>query len=103
MSKVIVNVYKSPNKDETYLYVSIQDDLKRVPEELLETFGKPELVTKIVVTAEKQLARAEGKDVLDAMKSKGFYLQLPPPREDYMLDLYDPNAESAHNAPGQHD
>jgi len=101
MSKVIVNVYKSPVKEETYLYVSIQDDLKRVPEELLETFGKPELVTKVVITPEKKLARTEGEKVLAAIKEKGFFLQLPPPKEDYMLDLYDPNAKSAHDAPGQ--
>lgn len=101
MSKVISNVYKSPNKDETYLYVTNQDDLKRVPEALLKTFGRPELVTKIVITQEKQLARVEGSKVLKALKEQGFYLQLPPPKEDYMLDLYDSTAKSAHDAPGQ--
>lgn len=88
MKQELCSVYKSRRKDETYLYVSIKDDLKRVPEALLETFGTPDLVTKLLIKEDRQLARAEASKVLSEIAEKGFYLQLPPPKEEYMLDLF---------------
>jgi hypothetical protein len=87
MTKLLCNIYKSRSKEETYLYVSLQDDLKRVPEVLLETFGRPELVTKLIITEDRKLARAEASKVLAAIAEKGFYLQLPPPKEELGLGL----------------
>lgn len=86
--KRICTIYRSPKKEEMYLYVDRQEDLKRVPEALLEMFGTPRLVMAMLLTEEKELSRVEAKKVLDEIRSKGFYLQLPPPREDYMLDLH---------------
>ncbi len=90
MTKVLCNIYKSRRKEETYLYVSLSDDLSRIPEELLETFGRPELVTKLLLTPERKLARIEASKVLDSIAEKGFYLQLPPPKENLGsgLDLF---------------
>lgn len=87
MTKVLCNIYKSRRKEETYLYVSLKDDLSKVPEVLLETFGRPELVTKLIITAERKLARADVTKVLAAIEEKGFYLQLPPPKEKMGLGL----------------
>ncbi|MGB1092100.1 MAG: YcgL domain-containing protein [Oceanobacter sp.] len=96
MSKQLCDVYKSPKKDETYLYVTRKDGLSKVPDELMETFGKPELALTMILTPEKQLARTDGQRVLDELEEKGFYLQLPPPRETYMLDLFCKKDKSDH-------
>ena len=87
MTKLLCNIYKSRRKEETYLYVSLADDLSRVPEVLIETFGRPELVTKIIITPERKFARVEAEKVLASIKEKGFYLQLPPPKEELGLGL----------------
>jgi|TARA_B110000211_G_C13685074_1_gene380561 uncharacterized protein YcgL (UPF0745 family) len=87
MTKLLCNIYKSRRKEETYLYVSLKDDLSKVPEVLLETFGRPELVTKLIITEERKLARAEAAKVLASIEEKGFYLQLPPPKEELGLGL----------------
>ena len=87
MTKLLCNIYKSRRKEETYLYVSLKDDLSKVPEVLLETFGRPELVTKIIITEDRKLARAEAPKVLASIEEKGFYLQLPPPKEELGLGL----------------
>ncbi len=87
MTKLLCNIYKSRRKEETYLYVSMKDDLAKVPEALLETFGRPELVTKLIITEERKLARAEASKVLASIEEKGFYLQLPPPKEELGLGL----------------
>lgn len=87
MTKLLCNIYKSRRKEETYLYVSLKDDLTRVPDVLLETFGRPELVTKLIITEERKLARAEADKVLASIEEQGFYLQLPPPKEELGLGL----------------
>ena len=88
MTKILCDVYKSPKKPETYLYVSREDQLTRVPEALLETFGKPERALIIVLTEDKKLARVEAKKVMAALKEQGFYLQMPPVEDLPKLDLF---------------
>lgn len=84
----IVSIYKSPRKDEMYLYVDKRDQLGKVPEPLLQMFGTPIHVMDMPLTAERKLARVEADKVLAELDDKGFYLQMPPPKDDYMLDLY---------------
>ncbi|ASP39697.1 hypothetical protein CHH28_13890 [Bacterioplanes sanyensis] len=88
MSKVLCDVYKSRKKDETYLYVSRQDGLSKVPDELKELFGQAELALTMILTADKTLARVDAERVLQQIDEQGYYLQMPPPRETYMLDLF---------------
>ena len=40
--KKICTIYRSPKKEGMYLYVDKAEDLARVPEALLQSFGKPE-------------------------------------------------------------
>ena len=88
MSKMLCDVFKTRKKDEMYLYVSRAAGMAKVPAELLELFGKPELSMTMILTPEKKLARADINKVLADLETKGFYLQLPPVRETYMLDLF---------------
>jgi len=88
MTKLLCDIYKSRKKDETYLYVSRKDGLEKVPEELFEIFGKPELAMTLILTPEKKLARTDTGKVLQGIEEKGFYLQMPPAKETYMLDLF---------------
>jgi len=59
-----------------------------LPDALLEHFGKPEPVLTMILTADKRLSRAKAADVMAAIDEKGFYLQMPPAKEAYLLDLY---------------
>ncbi|MBK7300840.1 MAG: YcgL domain-containing protein [Agitococcus sp.] len=87
----ICSIYKSSKKDEMYIYVRKSDALSRVPSALLAMFGAPKLFGTLLITSDKKLARAEAQQVLGDIAEKGFYLQMPPVREDYMLDLYRPD------------
>jgi uncharacterized protein YcgL (UPF0745 family) len=89
--KVICDVYKSPNEDEMYIYVKKEEGLSKVPEALLEMFGKPQHVMTMLLTPEKKLGRAEASKVLDQLEDPGFYLQMPPPKDDEMRRI------NAHN------
>lgn len=74
----LVKVYKTSRRLDMYLYVDFQEDLARVPEELLASFGTPELALSITLSADRKLARANGAEVLSHIESTGYYLQMPP-------------------------
>ncbi len=76
-----IQVYKSPRKPDMYLYVDIAEALTRVPQSLLDKFGKPVEVLSLELTAGKKLARADAEKVLDEIESTGYYLQMPPVAE----------------------
>ena len=80
----LTTIYRSPKEDGLYLYVDNVEGLTRVPEELLRRFGKPELAMTIILGPDRKLARAETAHVLQAVKEKGFYLQLPPFKESLL-------------------
>lgn len=77
-------IYRSPLRDQTYLYVEKKDDFSRVPEELLRGFGKPRLAMVLPLDRTKKLANADIEKVKLALQEQGYYLQLPPPVEDLL-------------------
>lgn len=90
----ICSVYLSPRKDEMYLYVDKRDQLNKVPEALLEMFGTPKHVMDIPLTEKRQLARVDTAKVLSELDEKGYFLQMPPPKEDYLLDIHQDRPET---------
>ena len=76
-----VRIYRSARKQEMYLYVDAKADLSRVPDELLERFGRPVEALSLVLTVDRPLARAEAARVLTCIEEEGYYLQMPPPPE----------------------
>ncbi|MCC5882417.1 MAG: YcgL domain-containing protein [Halomonas sp.] len=87
-NKLLCQIYKSPRKYEMYIYVDKRQGLAKVPEALLERFGKPVPTMTLILTPEKALARVNVVNVMAAIREKGFYLQMPPAKDEYLLDLY---------------
>lgn len=71
-------IYKSLKKEHLYLYVDKKDDFSRVPEALFSSLGKMEFVMDLELTPERKLAKEEAGKVIDSLKAKGFFVQLPP-------------------------
>ena len=86
MSPVFCSIYKSRKKDEMYLYTLRADGLKRVPDALMGQFGTAVHVTDIMLSAQRPLARADVTQVLRQIAEQGFYLQMPPPREPWLIN-----------------
>jgi len=84
-SLVICSVYRSPKRDEMYLYVAKKDQLSRVPAELLNLFGTPQHVMDIPLTEKRELARVDKTKLLASIEEKGYFLQMPPPQEEYLI------------------
>ncbi|MCI2285357.1 YcgL domain-containing protein [Colwellia sp. MSW7] len=77
-------IYKSTKKEQTYLFVKTRDDFSSVPEPLMLTFGTPVLVTLINLATKEKLAFADLSKVKTHLTEQGYYLQLPPPKEDLL-------------------
>lgn len=84
MSTNLCAIYRSAKKEEMFLYVPKRDVFEQVPQSLLEIFGKPQFVMLFNLTGEKQLKRAKNEEVLQALQTQGFYLQMPPPPENLL-------------------
>lgn len=82
--KMFCAIYKSPKREQTYLYIEKKDDFSRMPVELLQSFGTPQFVMSISLTERERLASADIVVVRAALSEQGFYLQIPPPVENLL-------------------
>jgi uncharacterized protein YcgL (UPF0745 family) len=76
--KVLCKVYRSARRGEMYLYVTREQDLAPVPDDLLQRFGTPELALTLVLAPDRKLARVDAGEVRAALRERGWFLQLPP-------------------------
>lgn len=77
-------IYRSPKRDQTYLYVEKKDDFSRVPAELMQGFGQPQMAMMLPLDGSKRLANADLQKVKAALEEQGYYLQMPPPIESLL-------------------
>lgn len=71
-------VFRSEKKDETYLFLATHQSIDDLPEELRAMFGEPAWVMNLELSPKSKLARAEAKSVLESLRERGYFLQLPP-------------------------
>jgi uncharacterized protein YcgL (UPF0745 family) len=80
-NKILCDIYKGDKKEEMYLYVPKDighHNLENIPGALLHSFGELTLVTTMVLTESRKLARADIHKVMAELNETGFYLQMPP-------------------------
>jgi uncharacterized protein YcgL (UPF0745 family) len=81
---MLCTIYKSSKKLETYLFVKQRDDFSKVPAALMSMFGTPTLVTVMNLANKEKLALADIDKVKKRLNEQGYYLQLPPPKENLL-------------------
>lgn len=90
MVTIHVSVFKSPKKEELYLYVPQDDGLEKLPKELLVMFGEPAHVIDFELTPERKLAREDTALVIDSLQKKGYFMQMPPNEIEKFSDIAPP-------------
>jgi uncharacterized protein YcgL (UPF0745 family) len=75
-------VYRSPRREDLYLYVTGDEVLGNLPAELLEAFGPPVRVLELELTPDRRLAREDPVTVMASLAARGFHLQLPAAGKD---------------------
>ncbi|WP_303289469.1 YcgL domain-containing protein [Marinobacter sp. SS5-14b] len=86
-NREFVSVFRSSKKSDTYLYVRRGQNWDELPEPLRSIFGQPVHAMDLLLTPDKQLARTSGKEVMDALAEKDFYLQMPEEQDTYIVDF----------------
>lgn len=81
-------IYKSLKKDQLYLYVKQKDDFSEVPEALFNSFGRLEFVMELELTPARKLAKENAEKVLNALNTKGFFVQMPPTHVKASLHIH---------------
>jgi len=71
-------VYRSPRKQEMYIYLAQEDGFDTLPAALLERFGEPILVIELELSPDRKLAREDVGKVMANLRDQGFHLQMPP-------------------------
>ena len=71
-------IYRSQKVDETYLFLAADLSFEELPDDLRATFGVPVFVMELKLTAKSKLARVETHCVLESLRERGYFLQLPP-------------------------
>ena len=79
---MLCDVYRSLKKSDTYLYLPHGNELTEVPDTLREQFGRAQKVLTINLAKREQLARLTVEKLQEHLHNDGFYLQLPPKREE---------------------
>lgn len=85
---ILCSIFKSVKKEGMYLYVPRKEQFVNVPQPLLDTFGRPAHVMDMLLQPGKKLANADIDKVMAEIRDKGFYLQLPPPAEQNLLEQH---------------
>ena len=85
-----VSAFKSPKKEELYLFVAQDKGLDDLPNELLVMFGEPKHVIDFELTEGRRLARANPEEVLIAIEQKGYFMQMPPNEMEKMGEMTPP-------------
>jgi uncharacterized protein YcgL (UPF0745 family) len=78
-----VEVYKSPRRLDTYLMLPANAGLDSVPKPLQEQFGEAEVFLRFELSKDRPLAQADPQAVIAAIETQGFYLQLPPSKNEF--------------------
>lgn len=80
-------IYRSPKRDQMYLYVPNKEQFNEVPEQLLNAFGVPDFSMMVDLSKRENLAREDINKVRENMNSQGYHLQMPPNQESMLKQL----------------
>lgn len=69
-------IYRSIKKENSYLYIGAENDFSNVPEVLMNVFGEPIFVMKILLDGKRKFVAGTSQEIEDKIKQDGFFLQM---------------------------
>ena len=77
-------VYRSQKKSGMYLYLSKKDAFDEVPKSLMKLLGELTFSFEFNLSQDRKLVREEAKEVIRIMTESGYFLQMPPPKNELL-------------------
>lgn len=85
-------IYRSNNKPDTYLFLTEKDHFDKLPSKLARLLGELSFSFEFMLDENKKLMQSSAINVLKAIETDGFYLQLPakkaPQKHDPLAKFY---------------
>jgi len=72
-----VTIYRSSVKEGLYVYLQSETAVASLPAPVMKQLGDPEKAMEIELDKTRKLSNADAAEVLDAIESQGFYVQMP--------------------------
>lgn len=85
---MLVEVFRSHKREGAYLYLPKGKGFAHLSPQLQAWFRPTDLALTLWLKPGKTLAQVDAEKLLRVIEEQGYYLQMPPPREPYLLDLY---------------
>ena len=80
-------IYRSEAKADHYLYLPTQLDEAKIPTSLIAMLGELSKVMELDLQNTTKLAIADASAVIESLKTRNFYLQMPPKDQPHPFDL----------------
>jgi len=77
-------VYRSNKKQGMYLYLVEKDNFDDVPDSLMKLLGEVVFSFEFDLTKNRKLVKEETREVLRNLKENGFFLQMPPAKNEML-------------------
>ena len=77
-------VYRSNKKSGMFLYLREKDNFSCVPESLITLLGEITYSFEFDLSEDRKLVKAESKEVMRVMGENGFFLQMPPAKNELL-------------------
>ena len=71
-------IYKGGKNEDAYVFLSKEDGFDCLPAQLRGALGNLQFVLQLELHEKQPLARANAPDVMKALQTSGYYLQMPP-------------------------
>lgn len=84
MKPIEISAYKSPKKEELFLYIPKGSSLEDLPDELLVMFGEPKWVIDFTLDKNRKMPRANPEEIMKMIERKKYYIQMPPSEVEKM-------------------
>lgn len=77
-----VYIYRCKHRKDTFLYLPEKDNFEEVPDSLLEMLGEILFSFDFELDDSKKLIRAAAPEVIRNIQQNGYFLQLPPGKDE---------------------
>ena len=71
-------IYRSSRYQGLYLYLPTESGFEEIPATLVKMMGTPSLVMELELSPERQLAQVDAAQVMENLRTSGYFLQIPP-------------------------
>ncbi|MCX8729778.1 YcgL domain-containing protein [Gilliamella sp. B2969] len=69
-------IYRSPKKENCYLYLEKENDFSTIPGKVMSIFGSPVLVMKVLLDGKRRFVVGTSDEIEEKIKADGFFLQM---------------------------